>query len=191
MTAEAAHSQPPRKLPRKKPAARKKVNSRQLALSLPEDNPNSQPGYSTEQVVRILGITMRKVNHWTLNGLVNASVVSAVGSGSTRYYNYSDILELNLVQKMRNVGIGLDRIKEIFSYVRNELKKNVHNSVIVFADGQPVVVGDEEELYTLASRTMKTMNGQGILNLNIISLPQVKKEVDGQIENLGETPRIL
>ncbi len=179
------------KLTKKKPAARKKANSQQMTLSLPVEDTYSHSGYSTEQVVRILKITLRKVDHWTQLGLVEASVLPAVGSGSARYYNYSDILEINLIQKMRDAGIGLEKIKENFAYVRRELKKNVYNSVFVFADGQPAVVGDEKELFTLASKTMKTSKGQGILNLNIISLPQVKREVDNQIEDMGITPAML
>ncbi len=142
-------------------------------------------GYTSEQVARITGLTLRQVDTWTTKEIVSASIDSGKGSGSTRYYSYRDILEFNVAQKLRGIGQDLDLILTNFLYVRDALKASVYDSILVCEDDKNAVIVDKESLITLAEKSTKAKPGQGILNLNILNLSEVKREVDENIGKLG------
>ena len=163
---------------------RGKKNQKQLSLELALDDVEEPSGYTTKQVARITGLSLRQVDTWTTLGIVFPSINNEKGSGTTRYYSYRDILELNVAKKLKDQGQSMDRILDNFSYVRNDLKASVYDSILICVDNQPAVITDEESMITLASGITKTGKGQGILNLNILNLSKVKQEVDDQMDDL-------
>lgn len=167
--------------------ARKKKNTKNAdQLSLFDlDSPDEPNGYTTDQVANVTGLSLRQVDTWTSAGIVSASVVAGRGSGTTRYYSYRDILELNVAKKLKAIGQSREKIIENFAYVRDELKASVYNSILVCVDDKKAVITDKESVLTLASNLDKTGKGQGILNLNILNLSEIKKEVDNKLDNLG------
>lgn len=165
-----------------------KKKEEQLSLLMDLDEP-SEPRYTTEEVAKITELSIRQVDTWTTEGIVLASVASGKGSGTTRYYSYRDILEFNIAKKLRAIGQSIEKIKENFAYVRDEIKSSVYDSILICEDDKRAVITDQESMLTLASNIGKrTGKGQGILNLNILNLSAVKKEIDENLGTLGLEP---
>ena len=70
-----------------------------------------QQGYTGPEVCKITGISYRQLDHWTSTGLINASIRNIKGSGFHRLYSFNDIVLVKLVNKLRDAGISLQKIR--------------------------------------------------------------------------------
>ena len=86
-----------------------------------------QQGYTGPEVCKITGISYRQLDHWTSTGLINASIRNIKGSGFQRLYSFNDIVLVKLVNKLRDAGISLQKIRVALENVSKLLgkKKNV------------------------------------------------------------------
>ena len=70
-----------------------------------------QQGYTGPEVCKITGISYRQLDHWTTTKLINASIRNLKGSGFHRLYSFNDIVLVKLVNKLRDAGISLQKIR--------------------------------------------------------------------------------
>ena len=70
-----------------------------------------QQGYTGPEVCKITGISYRQLDHWTTSNLVEASIRNIKGSGFHRIYSFNDIVLVKLVNKLRDAGISLQKIR--------------------------------------------------------------------------------
>ena len=98
-----------------------------------------QQGYTGPEVCKITGISYRQLDHWTSTGLINASIRNIKGSGFHRLYSFNDIVLVKLVNKLRDAGISLQKIRVALENVSKLLgkKKNV-TDVSIFSDGTSI-----------------------------------------------------
>ena len=78
-------------------------------------------GYSGKKAAEIVGITYRQLDYWARTDLVRPSLADANGSGTRRRYSYRDLLELKVVKSLLDAGIRLELVREVFSYLRDQL----------------------------------------------------------------------
>ncbi len=116
-------------------------------------------GYSGAKAAEIVGITYRQLDYWARTDLVRPSLVDATGSGSRRQYSYRDLLELRVIKSLLDAGIKLESVREVFSYLRENLGEDVTTANLVIQGNQAVLVRDGGELIDLVKR------GQGVLNV--------------------------
>lgn len=133
-------------------------------------------GYSGKQAAEVVGITYRQLDYWARTDLVRPSLVDAAGSGSRRAYSYRDLLELKVIKNLLDAGIKLESVREVFSYLRENLGEDVASVNLVIAGTTPLLVRDGTEIIDLVRK------GQGVLN--ILPLGGVKDEVDARIVEL-------
>ena len=74
--------------------------------------PKQFKGYTTAQVYRITGVSVRKMIFWDNEGLVKPNSLLDRGKGKRRLYNLQDILCLKVVNALRERGVSLKKIKE-------------------------------------------------------------------------------
>ena len=136
-----------------------------------------QQGYTGPEVCNITGITYRQLDHWTSTKLVDASIRNIKGSGFHRIYSFQDIVKVKLVNKLRNAGISLQKIRIALSNVNKILGKNINISDIsIFSDGQSIyVVTDNNEMLDLLRK------GQAVFG---ISLGPVHTETEAEVFSL-------
>jgi DNA-binding transcriptional MerR regulator len=131
-------------------------------------------GWSGAKTAEIVGITYRQLDYWARTDLVRPSVADANGSGSRRRYSYANLLELKIIKRLLDAGIRLEQVREVFSYLRQQVGTEVASANIVI-DGHLVMLArDDGELIDLVRK------GQGVLN--ILSLANVRDEVDTSIK---------
>ena len=133
-------------------------------------------GYSGAKAAEIVGITYRQLDYWARTDLVRPSLVDATGSGSRRQYSYRDLLELRVIKSLLDAGIKLESVREVFSYLRENLGEDVTTANLVIQGNQAVLVRDGGELIDLVKR------GQGVLN--VLPMAHVVDELETRIVEL-------
>jgi DNA-binding transcriptional MerR regulator len=137
-------------------------------------------GWSGAKTAEIVGITYRQLDYWARTDLIRPSLADANGSGTRRRYSYSNLLELKIIKRLLDAGIRLEQVREVFDYLRQQVGDAVASANLVI-DGHSVVLArDDGELIDLVRK------GQGVLN--ILSLANVKDEVDAQLSDIGVRP---
>ncbi|WP_420637914.1 MerR family transcriptional regulator [Candidatus Poriferisocius sp.] len=131
--------------------------------------------FSSPQTIEIVGITYRQLDYWTRTGLVRSTAQEADGSGSRRRYSYNDLLELKLIKRLLDEGIGLRRVREVFEYLREELGENVASADLVIHGNRSLLVRTDEQLLDALRQ------GQGALYLRMEGLVE---EVDAAVREL-------
>ncbi|MCY3635844.1 MAG: MerR family transcriptional regulator [bacterium] len=131
--------------------------------------------FSSLQTIEIVGITYRQLDYWTRTGLVVSTAQEAVGSGSRRRYSYNDLLELKLIKRLLDEGIALQRVRQVFDYLRDELGENVASADLVINGNQSLLVRTDEQILDALRQ------GQGALYLRMEGLIE---EVDAAVQEL-------
>ncbi|MCY4036166.1 MAG: MerR family transcriptional regulator, partial [bacterium] len=131
--------------------------------------------FSSPQTIEIVGITYRQLDYWTRTGLVASTARVAEGSGSRRRYSYNDLLELKLIKRLLDEGIGLQRVRQVFDYLRDELGENVASADLVINGNQSLLVRTDEQILDALRQ------GQGALYLRMEGLIE---EVDAAVREL-------
>ena len=149
---------------------------RALALESQMNDQGKVAGdFSSPQTVEIIGITYRQLDYWTRTGLVASTAQRAVGSGSRRRYSYNDLLELKLIKRLLDEGIALQRVREVFDYLRDELGENVASADLVINGNKSLLVRTDEQILDALRQ------GQGALYLRMEGLVE---EVDAAVREL-------
>jgi DNA-binding transcriptional MerR regulator len=133
-------------------------------------------GYSGKRTAEIVGITYRQLDYWARTDLIRPSLADARGSGSRRSYSYQDLLELKVVKNLLDAGIRLEVVRQVFTYLRDQLDEDVATANIVISGSRTVLVRSGDEMIDIVQK------GQGVLN--ILPLGGVKDELDADIRQL-------
>ena len=141
---------------------------------------NLQQHFSGKRTAEIVGISYRQLDYWARTDLVRPSVTPATGSGSRRAYSYQDLLELKVVKTLLDAGLRLESVREVFSFLREQLGEEVASANLVINGKRSVVVRTGEELIDLLKE------GQGVLN--VLPLAGVKNDLDASIVELRPAP---
>ncbi len=131
--------------------------------------------FSSPQTIEIVGITYRQLDYWTRTGLVVSTAQEAEGSGSRRRYSYNDLLELKLIKRLLDEGIALQRVREVFDYLRDELGEEVASADLVINGNKSLLVRTDEQILDALRQ------GQGALYLRMEGLIE---EVDAAVREL-------
>lgn len=136
-----------------------------------------QQGYTGPEVCKITGITYRQLDHWTTSSLINASIRNLKGSGFHRIYSFQDIIQIKLVNKLREAGVSLQKIRIALKNIENILGQDINLSdVSVFSDGKSIyVISDNDQMIDLLKK------GQAVFG---ISLGPVHVEAEAKIFSL-------
>src|SRR6186713_2013468 len=121
--------------------------------------PMSSDGYSGREAADIVGITYRQLDYWARTDLVRPSLADAKGSGSRRRYSYRDLLELKTIKRLLDAGIKLEVVREVFTFLRDNLGEDVSTANLVIQGSRTVLIQTDGELIDLVKR------GQGVLNI--------------------------
>jgi DNA-binding transcriptional MerR regulator len=82
--------------------------------------------FNTKTASKIVGISLRQLQHWDEKGLVKPSIREAAGKGTIRLYSYTDLIQLRVVKTLRDNRISLQKILRSLEYLQShfpEIKK--------------------------------------------------------------------
>lgn len=133
-------------------------------------------GFSGRKTAEIVGISYRQLDYWARTDLVRPSLAEAQGSGTRRRYSYRDLLELKVIKQLLDAGLKLESVRDVFSYLRDQLGEDVATANLVINGRNSVVVASGDELIDVLNA------GQGVFN--VLALGAVKDDLDAAIVEL-------
>ena len=132
-------------------------------------------GYRGATACSAAGISYRQLDYWARTGLVEPSVRSATGSGTSRLYGFRDILVLKIVKRLLDAGISLQNIRTAVTHLRSRGVTELER-INLMSDGASIYeCASPDEIVDLLA------GGQGVFG---IAVGKVWHEVEGSLANL-------
>jgi DNA-binding transcriptional MerR regulator len=130
------------------------------------------------EAARIAGITYRQLDYWARTDVVRPAVTAADGSGSVRRYSYWDLLDLYLVSRLAETGLGIPRCRGILDVVR--ATDFPYDKVLVLAGTDTYLVAADQ----LVDRLVE---GPAAF---VLSIPRLADDLDERIQAEEARPHL-
>ena len=144
---------------------------------------DSSGSFSTAQVSRLTGLSVRQLDHWDRQGFVRPSVAHAHGYGSARRYSFEDLVRLRVAGRLRAAGFGLAKIRQCVRTLRK-----LDPSREGMADVRLLVVGSRV-LWVRSDRELVDILQQGQLML-VFPLGTEVRGMAAAVANMAREPRL-
>jgi DNA-binding transcriptional MerR regulator len=83
-----------------------------------------QETFSTQDVIRLTGITARQLQWWDERG-----IVVPARQGHRRTYSFEDLTEVAVLCELRNKGFSLQRMRKVVRFLQKEFSKRLAETV--------------------------------------------------------------
>jgi DNA-binding transcriptional MerR regulator len=99
--------------------------------------------FTSNEVIRLTGITARQLQWWDERGLVVPS-----RQGRNRLYSSDDLAEIAVLSELRRKGFSLQRVRKIMRFIQRELGKRLVETVTrgseyhLLTDGRQIYLED-------------------------------------------------
>jgi len=140
--------------------------------------------FNTKMACKIVGISLRQVQHWDETGLVKPSVREASGKGTIRLYSYTDLIQLKVVKTLRDHRISLQKIRRSLEYLQShfpEIKKPLLELKFL-TDGETIFILTADQ-----KKILDTLKRQFVFTLSIGEIVQeLRDRVTSFIQKIKE-----
>jgi len=131
--------------------------------------------FNTKTTSKIIGVSLRQLQHWDEKGLIKPSIREASGKGTIRLYSYTDLIQLKLVRTLRDNRISLQKIRRSLEYLQShfpEIKKPLLE-LRFLTDGETIFVltSDQKEI-------LDTLKKQFVFTL---AVGEIVQELRGRV----------
>ena len=79
----------------------------------------NQQSFSSKETCKLVSITYRQLDYWARENIF-VPTVEAKGSGSSREYSFTDLVELRVIKKMLDSGMKLSEVRRATDYLHEE-----------------------------------------------------------------------
>jgi DNA-binding transcriptional MerR regulator len=83
-----------------------------------------QETFSTQDVIRLTGITARQLQWWDERG-----IVVPARQGHRRIYSFEDLTEVAVICELRQKGFSLQRMRKVVRFLQKEFSKRLAETV--------------------------------------------------------------
>ena len=148
----------------------------------PPQNSREIAGYRGAIACSAAGISYRQLDYWARTGLVEPSIRTASGSGTSRLYSFRDILVLKIVKRLLDTGISLQNVRSAVEHLRARGTDDLA-TLTLMSDGASIYeCASADDVIDLLA------GGQGVFG---IAIGTVWREVEGTLAQLpSENPDI-
>lgn len=112
--------------------------------------------FNTKTASKIIGVSLRQLQHWDEKGLVKPSIREAAGKGTIRLYSYTDLIQLRVVKTLRDNRISLQKILRSLEYLQSHFPqmKRPLLELKFLTDGETIFVltSDQKEILDTLKR---------------------------------------
>ena len=112
--------------------------------------------FNTKTTSKIIGVSLRQLQHWDEKGLVNPSIREAAGKGTMRLYSYTDLIQLRVVKTLRDNRISLQKILRSLEYLQSHFPqiKRPLLELKFLTDGETIFIltSDQKEILDTLKR---------------------------------------
>ena len=88
-----------------------------------------RPGYTSNEVVALTGITPRQLQWWDERG-----IVAPARQGRRRLYAMEDLAEVAVICELRRKGFSLQRVRKVMRFLEREFGKRLVETVTAGSD---------------------------------------------------------
>jgi DNA-binding transcriptional MerR regulator len=67
--------------------------------------------FTTLQVSRISGFSVRQLDYWANTGLLMPSIRQSTGPGTRKLYSFDDLVRLCFIKKLRDAGLSIQKAR--------------------------------------------------------------------------------
>src|SRR5437764_11115006 len=105
--------------------------------------PPEAPGYTSSDVARICGVSLRQLQWWD-----ERSVVSPRQNGHKRVYMAEEVLEISVIAELRRKGFSLQKIRRGLRFLQKDMGKRLSEAlagssdVHLLTDGKSIYMED-------------------------------------------------
>jgi DNA-binding transcriptional MerR regulator len=132
-------------------------------------------GYRGAIACSAAGISYRQLDYWARTGLVEPSIRTASGSGTSRLYSFRDILVLKIVKRLLDTGISLQNVRSAVEHLRARGTEDLA-TLTLMSDGASIYeCASADDVIDLLA------GGQGVFG---IAIGTVWREVEGTLAKL-------
>lgn len=132
-------------------------------------------GYRGAIACSAAGISYRQLDYWARTGLVEPSIRTASGSGTSRLYSFRDILVLKIVKRLLDTGISLQNVRSAVDHLRARGTQDLA-TLTLMSDGASIYeCASADDVIDLLA------GGQGVFG---IAIGTVWREVEGTLAQL-------
>lgn len=132
-------------------------------------------GYRGAVACSAAGISYRQLDYWARTGLVEPSIRTASGSGTSRLYSFRDILVLKIVKRLLDTGISLQNVRSAVEHLRARGTDDLA-TLTLMSDGASIYeCASADDVIDLLA------GGQGVFG---IAIGTVWREVEGTLAQL-------
>lgn len=153
--------------------------------SLPDsvrDSVRDSAGYRGAIACSAAGISYRQLDYWARTGLVEPSIRTASGSGTSRLYSFRDILVLKIVKRLLDTGISLQNVRSAVEHLRARGTNDLA-TLTLMSDGASIYeCASADDVIDLLA------GGQGVFG---IAIGTVWREVEGTLATLPSENSII
>jgi DNA-binding transcriptional MerR regulator len=75
--------------------------------------------FSAPRVMRLTGLTKRRLQYWDEKAFVSPSLTVRPGRGGRRLYDFRDLVALRVAAQLRDEGVSLQRIRKVTEHLRS------------------------------------------------------------------------
>ncbi len=102
--------------------------------------------YSSHDVARVAGVSLRQLQWWDEQGVVSPS-----HSGHKRLYQPDEVIEVAVIAELRRKGFSLQKIRRVLKFLQKEMGQRLFDSVQngaeihLLTDGKNIYLEDNEK----------------------------------------------
>jgi DNA-binding transcriptional MerR regulator len=101
---------------------------------------NTDQTFTTGKAARIAGVSHRTVDYWAKMGIVVPSITDTAGAGSTRLYDFGDLIALRAARELRDAGISMKAMQSVVAKLKEHGWNRPLTETRVIAIGSEVYV---------------------------------------------------
>jgi len=94
----------------------------------PAASPEEQ-GYTSTDVARICGVTLRQLQWWD-----ERNVVSPRQDGHKRVYLSEEVVEISVIAELRRKGFSLQKIRRVLRFLQKDMGKRLSEAISASSD---------------------------------------------------------
>jgi DNA-binding transcriptional MerR regulator len=118
--------------------------------------------YRTEELARITGMTLRRLQWLDEQGIVRPGQENgASGTGFVRKYTVHEAVEVAVIAELRRKGLSLRQVRPFQKHIRKAIREDEHYVLILGKTAH--VLSDQREIISLAAKS-----GSSIVLVDIV-----------------------
>ncbi len=123
-----------------------KTKKEQSVASLGAAAPTGEIHYTSGDVARIAGVSLRQLQWWD-----ERSVVSPKQEGHRRVYREQDVVEVSVIAELRRKGFSLQKIRRVLKFLQREMGRRLADAVAensdvhLITDGKNIYLEDQPD----------------------------------------------